>query len=226
MGVIDLNGGKIGTVRPCDADTCKNVKSTTGIASKSLLHSIAIRVKDSDGYSLCGEAEGNGAFDLAFRKGSEFSFVKVSQVDEFNEGKLNFIVSLETWLHFVECAAATVRSCGVYENATVCLEEIKTIVSDDRKVAIQHVIGRHPLEQAAADILRNELQFEPEWDSEDEDAGFKFLWNRLGDIAIDDNECIDSDFYIWPEGTPREEIWRWFDSRYSKGVAHLMGIAD
>lgn len=75
-------------------------------------------------------------------------------------------------------------------------------------------------------ILRNALPEEPEWDTAVEDAGIKFLWRRLGDVAIDDNECIDSSFYIWPEGTPREEIWRWFDVKHSKGVAHLMGIAD
>lgn len=75
------------------------------------------------------------------------------------------------------------------------------------------------------DILRNELQRDPEWDSGVADAGIRYLWRRFGDIAIDENECIDSNFYIWPEGTPREEIWRWFDARYSKGVAHLMGIA-
>ena len=75
------------------------------------------------------------------------------------------------------------------------------------------------------DILRNELQHDPEWDSDVTDAGIRYLWRRFGDIAIDENECIDSDFYIWCEGTPREEIWRWLDARYSKGVAHLMGIA-
>lgn len=76
------------------------------------------------------------------------------------------------------------------------------------------------------DILREELRNDPEWDSAVEDAGLKYLWNRFVDVAIDDDECIDSDFYIWPEGTPREEIWRWFDAAHSKGVAHLMGIAD
>ena len=75
------------------------------------------------------------------------------------------------------------------------------------------------------DILRDELRADPEWDSDVEDAGLKFLWNRLGDVPIDDNECIDSDFYIWCEGTPREEIWHWFDEHHSKGVAHLTGVA-
>lgn len=76
------------------------------------------------------------------------------------------------------------------------------------------------------DILRDTLHNDPEWDSDVEDAGLKFLWERFGDVAIDDSERIDEDFYIWPEGTPREEIWHWFDDAHSKGVAHLMGIAE
>ncbi|MDR1459501.1 MAG: hypothetical protein LBI60_04740 [Bacteroidales bacterium] len=41
----------------------------------------------------------------------------------------------------------------------------------------------------------------------------KEMWMEFGDIPIDDDECIESDFYHWPVGTDRYEIWHWFDDR-------------
>lgn len=48
------------------------------------------------------------------------------------------------------------------------------------------------------------------------------LWEKFGDVPINENEEIDEDFYIWCKGTPREEIWHWFDERFPNGVAYLM----
>lgn len=39
------------------------------------------------------------------------------------------------------------------------------------------------------------------------------MWEEFGDIPIDNDECIESDFYHWPKGTDRYEIWHWFDER-------------
>ena len=39
---------------------------------------------------------------------------------------------------------------------------------------------------------------------------------------IDDDECILEEFLAIASGTFREEIWHWFDGRYSIGVAGLM----
>jgi hypothetical protein len=50
------------------------------------------------------------------------------------------------------------------------------------------------------------------------------LWDALGDIAIDDDECIESDFIHFEAGTDRYIIWHWFDEKYSLGVAHLQGL--
>ena len=50
----------------------------------------------------------------------------------------------------------------------------------------------------------------------------KILWERFGDIPVnDDGEILDS-FMGYEPGTQREEIWLWFDDNYSKGVASLM----
>lgn len=37
------------------------------------------------------------------------------------------------------------------------------------------------------------------------------MWEEFGDIPIDSSKCIDQDFYFWPKGTDRYEIWHWFD---------------
>lgn len=44
------------------------------------------------------------------------------------------------------------------------------------------------------------------------------LWKELGDIPIDINECILSDFHIWKRGTNRFEIWKWFDDNFEGGL--------
>lgn len=48
------------------------------------------------------------------------------------------------------------------------------------------------------------------------------LWQQLGDIPIDDTECIEEDFHIFKKGTNRIEIWYWFDEVYKEGVYKLM----
>lgn len=48
------------------------------------------------------------------------------------------------------------------------------------------------------------------------------LWGEFGDVAIDDNECIDRAWRGYEAGTPREEIWLDFDEAYPGGVHSLM----
>ena len=44
------------------------------------------------------------------------------------------------------------------------------------------------------------------------------LWELLTDIPINEKEEIDNDFFIWEKGTPREEIWHWFDNQIDGGI--------
>ena len=53
-------------------------------------------------------------------------------------------------------------------------------------------------------------------------TNIELLWQQLGDISIDSNECIEQDFHIWKKGTDRIEIWYWFDEMYKEGVYKLM----
>ncbi len=57
----------------------------------------------------------------------------------------------------------------------------------------------------------------------DRDALLEELWSRFEDVPMDpETECIEEEFANFPAGTNREEIWKWFDGRYSRGVHHLL----
>ena len=48
-------------------------------------------------------------------------------------------------------------------------------------------------------------------------------WRQLSDVPFDpDTEKIEESFMCFRAGTDREDIWKWFDARYSKGVAALL----
>lgn len=58
---------------------------------------------------------------------------------------------------------------------------------------------------------------------EERDRILENLWDDLADIPVDpDTEEIEEQYLRFPAGTHREEIWHWFDERYSRGVAHLL----
>jgi len=48
------------------------------------------------------------------------------------------------------------------------------------------------------------------------------MWKTLTDVNIDDAECIEQPWFIFPAGTSREDIWHWFDEHHSKGVGWLL----
>lgn len=55
------------------------------------------------------------------------------------------------------------------------------------------------------------------------DVALKELWDAFGDVPMNpETECMEAPFLGFPAGTHREDIWRWFDERHSKGVAYLM----
>ncbi len=61
------------------------------------------------------------------------------------------------------------------------------------------------------------------------DIQLEELWDELSDIPFDeeaeDEMILADDFHIFTKGTPRYDIWHWFDESHSKGVAYLLGIA-
>lgn len=55
------------------------------------------------------------------------------------------------------------------------------------------------------------------------DKDLEELWVSFADVPMNpETECIEEKFMGWEPGTNREEIWHWFDERYSKGVAFLL----
>lgn len=57
----------------------------------------------------------------------------------------------------------------------------------------------------------------------DRDRELEELWADLADVPVDpDTEKLEDDWFIFPKGTDKEDIWHWFDDRHSKGVGHLL----
>lgn len=50
----------------------------------------------------------------------------------------------------------------------------------------------------------------------------KDLWNVLGDVPIDDDECIEIRFLHFEIGTNKYEIWHWFENAFGTPVYQLM----
>lgn len=45
------------------------------------------------------------------------------------------------------------------------------------------------------------------------------LWANLGDVPTvfdgDDVDCLEEPFHTFPAGTPREDVWHWFEGQNS-----------
>jgi len=50
------------------------------------------------------------------------------------------------------------------------------------------------------------------------------LWEEFGYVTVDEDECIDVDWHIFPAGTHREEVWHWFEEWFDVSVASLMHL--
>lgn len=65
-----------------------------------------------------------------------------------------------------------------------------------------------------------------------DDAKMEKLWESLTDIPFDEDpeghsdQLLGVDWHIFGKGTPREDIWEYFDINYSKGLAALKGLTD
>lgn len=58
---------------------------------------------------------------------------------------------------------------------------------------------------------------------EERDTALEKLWKEFEDVPVDpDTEKLEKDWFIFQRGTDKEDIWHWFDDRYSKGVAYLL----
>lgn len=70
-------------------------------------------------------------------------------------------------------------------------------------------------------VIQNaDSEIELEFTTQDELV--EAMWQTLEDVNIDEEECIEQNWFIFPKGTYRETIWHWFDEYHSKGVGWLM----
>lgn len=55
------------------------------------------------------------------------------------------------------------------------------------------------------------------------DSLLEDLWKTLTDVPMNpDTEDMEEDWFIFPKGTNREDIWDWFDEQHPKGVGWMM----
>ena len=55
------------------------------------------------------------------------------------------------------------------------------------------------------------------------DSLLEDLWKTLTNVPMNpDTEDMEEDWFIFPKGTSREEIWYWFDEQHSKGIGWIM----
>lgn len=53
------------------------------------------------------------------------------------------------------------------------------------------------------------------------------IWNRLGNVSVDDNGCIQQSFLHFDKGTDREEIWKWMEDQNEHfSIAEKQTIRD
>lgn len=96
------------------------------------------------------------------------------------------------------------------------LEKVRTFVKESSTPEFDKTIGR---------------KMEP---LQERDAALEKLWKQFADVPMNpETEKIEAPFLHLPMsnddylvyfdiGTPREDIWHWFDERHSKGVVYLL----
>lgn len=59
------------------------------------------------------------------------------------------------------------------------------------------------------------------------DRELEELWDEFADVPMNpETEETEEPFLHFPAGTNREEVWEWFDERYSRGVAKLLLVGE
>lgn len=48
------------------------------------------------------------------------------------------------------------------------------------------------------------------------------IWERLGDIPTDCEDCLEIEFVGFSQGTNREAVWHWFEAAFDQSVADRM----
>lgn len=46
----------------------------------------------------------------------------------------------------------------------------------------------------------------------------KELWEELSEVIVDENDCLESDWNIFPKGTSKIDIWHWFEAYFGVSI--------
>lgn len=86
----------------------------------------------------------------------------------------------------------------------------------------------------AYEVVEKELSVQKQWRRDKMDyfdfdislSKIKDTWKEFGDVPMNpETECIETEWYYFPAGTHREEIWHWFEETFDVSVAEdLMGV--
>lgn len=124
---------------------------------------------------------------------------------------------LENWIKDINDAPCWgTQRAAVMGSAIGLLEKVRTFVKESSTPEFDKTIGR---------------KMEP---LQERDAALEQIWKQFADHPINpETEKIEAPFLHLPmsnddyfvsfdAGTTKEDIWRWFDERHSKGVVYLL----
>ncbi len=52
----------------------------------------------------------------------------------------------------------------------------------------------------------------------------KKLWEEFGNIPVNEDDEIEEYFHIFPVGTPKLDVWLWFDGELPNGIVQDFGL--
>lgn len=108
-----------------------------------------------------------------------------------------------------------------YSAVMDAISEIDTLA--DRDVELRGLWERARTDKPDFYVRRTDMEMRT---MEERDRILENLWDEFADVLFDEDEdgrlILSEPWNGFCTGTEREEIWHWFDERYSKGVYALL----
>ena len=115
---------------------------------------------------------------------------------------------------------------GSYSDAaftTICVPIIDLVCLKASLDDLPTIAATRQIYNGYEDYDVNEVCLTPKTEQELLDIAIEYLWEKFGDIPMDpETETMEESFLHFPAGTPREEIWHWFDQYHGKGIHYLL----
>jgi hypothetical protein len=121
-----------------------------------------------------------------------------------------------------------IKSQAVAQCNIACAYSEGTIAFSVREINQMYTIRIDELYEILKAAAEASREFTASMPKEYKDAELEAQWRELEDAPFDESDESPSGLILaekwreFPKGTDREDIWRWFDDRHSKGVAYLI----